>query len=172
MKSLSVILLVFGSLFPSAAGPVGATPSHGINATVYCTRTDLALAKKSALYMLLEAKLGEPRPCAVKEGGIVMGFAQGGMYKRSARVGEVSVEEASIAQGPVTVSREEAIASLKKLAADTGAYPPFAVKWEKLGATVPSGTADLIEQVEACNFRVHLQIRNNVVTGWGSSMAC
>jgi hypothetical protein len=135
----------------------------------------LVRAQKSPLYALLKSKLGEPTACeATNNGGtLLVKFAQGGTFTMNATPEiEYVAEEATFPTSGATVSRDEAVVALKKVADAMGAFPPPTIDWTQFEGPIPSG--DVLKELDGdpCNFKVHIHMDKGVVIAIGDSMAC
>lgn len=169
---------IFTSPFPGAKHALAAA-SAPVKPLVCSGRgakaSQLAMARKSPLYDLLKSKLGDPASCEATDNGssLLVKFAQGGTLTLNVDPKiEYSKEEATFPTSGATVSRDEAVIALKKVAAATEAYPPLAVDWTQFEGPIPSGSVLKEEWGDACNFKVSIHMDKGVVIAIGDSMAC
>ena len=152
------------------AAPAAPLVCSGRGAKAYLVR-----AQKSPLYALLKSKLGEPVACeATSDGGtLLVKFAQGGTFTMNATPGiEYAEEEATFPTSGATVSRDEAVVALKKVADAMGAFPPPTIDWTQFEGPIPSGNVLKELDGDPCNFKVHIHMDKGVVIAIGDSMAC
>jgi len=173
------MLTVCACLLASSVSTAKSAPPAAVAAPLVCSgrgaKADLVSARKSPLFALLKSKMGEPTACKTTDSGtsFLVNFAQGGAFTMNVTPGiEYSEEEATFPTSGVTLSRDEAVVALKKVAAATEAYPPLAVDWTQFEGPIPSGSVLKEGEGDTCNFKVHIHMDKGVVIALGDSMAC